>query len=88
MKSTEWAGWDLQTISYLALAKSGIHYNSPLPHAESFSSSDMWMALCHVLALTGTGKLGNLVHVIDFSLAVEYRDLETRVHMAYATCTS
>jgi len=31
----------------------------------------------------GTGKLGNLVHVVDFGLTKEYRDLETWVHMAY-----
>jgi casein kinase I family protein HRR25 len=33
--------------------------------------------------LMGTGKLGNLVHVVDFGLTKEYRDLETWVHMAY-----
>ncbi|RDL40263.1 CK1 protein kinase, variant [Venustampulla echinocandica] len=30
--------------------------------------------------LMGTGKLGNLVHVIDFDTAKEYRDPETGVH--------
>lgn len=33
--------------------------------------------------LLGTGKLGNVVHIIDFGLAVEYQDPETHVHMAY-----
>ena len=33
--------------------------------------------------LMGTGKLGNLVHVVDFGFAVEFRDPETRIHMAY-----
>lgn len=33
--------------------------------------------------LMGTGKLGNVVHVVDFGLAQEYRDPETQIHMAY-----
>ncbi len=33
--------------------------------------------------LMGTGKLGNLVHIIDFDLVKEYRDPETRVHEAW-----
>jgi casein kinase I family protein HRR25 len=33
--------------------------------------------------LMGTGKLGNLVHAVDFGLAKEYRDPKTLVHMAY-----
>lgn len=33
--------------------------------------------------LMGTGKRGNVVHVIDFGLAREYRDPETHIHMAY-----
>lgn len=38
--------------------------------------------------LMGTGKLGNLVHIIDFDLVKEYRDPETRVHKpCYDRCT-
>jgi casein kinase I family protein HRR25 len=33
--------------------------------------------------LMGTGKLGNLVHIIDFGLAKKYRDPETGVHKSY-----
>jgi casein kinase I family protein HRR25 len=33
--------------------------------------------------LMGTGKLGNLVHMIDFGLAKKYRDPETGVHKSY-----
>lgn len=33
--------------------------------------------------LMGTGKLGNLVHVIDFDRANEYRNPQTRVHKGY-----
>src|SRR6266536_5111183 len=33
--------------------------------------------------LMGSGKLGNLVHIIDFDLAKKYRDPETHVHAAY-----
>src|SRR5258705_12317128 len=33
--------------------------------------------------LMGTGKLGNVVHIIDFGLAEEYRDPETHIHKAY-----
>jgi casein kinase I family protein HRR25 len=31
----------------------------------------------------GTGKLGNVVHVIDFGLAQEYQQTETREHIPY-----
>ena len=31
----------------------------------------------------GTGRLGNLVYIIDFDLTKEYRDPETRVHKPY-----
>ena len=31
----------------------------------------------------GTGKLGNVVYVIDFGLAKEYRDPETYIHHEY-----
>jgi hypothetical protein len=30
----------------------------------------------------GTGKLGNVVHLIDFGLAKEYQDAETYIHTA------
>jgi casein kinase I family protein HRR25 len=33
--------------------------------------------------LMGTGKLGNVVYVVDFGLAHEYIDPETRIHIAY-----
>jgi serine/threonine protein kinase len=33
--------------------------------------------------LMGTGKLGNVVHIIDFGLAKEYQDPETSVHTVY-----
>lgn len=33
--------------------------------------------------LMGTGKLGNVVHIIDFGLAKEYRDPETHIHNDY-----
>ena len=33
--------------------------------------------------LMGTGKLGNVVHLIDFGLAKEYQDPETHIHKAY-----
>jgi serine/threonine protein kinase len=33
--------------------------------------------------LVGSGKLGNLVHIIDFDLAKTYRNPETHVHAAY-----
>jgi serine/threonine protein kinase len=33
--------------------------------------------------LMGTGKLGNLVYIIDFDLTKKYRDLETNVYIAY-----
>jgi casein kinase I family protein HRR25 len=32
--------------------------------------------------LMGTGKSGNLVHIIDFDLAKKFRDPETGLHMA------
>lgn len=31
----------------------------------------------------GTGKLGNVVYIVDFGLAKEYRDPETHIHKAY-----
>jgi serine/threonine protein kinase len=33
--------------------------------------------------LMGTGKLGNVVHIIDFGLAKEYRDPKTYIHNKY-----
>ena len=33
--------------------------------------------------LMGIGKLGNVVHVVDFGLAQEYKDPETQIHIAY-----
>ncbi|KAL3420388.1 casein kinase i [Phlyctema vagabunda] len=36
----------------------------------------------------GSGKQGNLVYMIDFDLAIEYRDAESMVHIAYRdNCT-
>jgi hypothetical protein len=31
----------------------------------------------------GTGKLGNVAHIIDFGLAKEYRGPETHIYKAY-----
>jgi serine/threonine protein kinase len=33
--------------------------------------------------LMGTGRLGNVVHIIDFGLTKEYRDPETHIHKEY-----
>ncbi len=33
--------------------------------------------------LMGTGKLGNVVHVVDFGLARSYMNSETQIHVAY-----
>jgi serine/threonine protein kinase len=46
-------------------------------HTKSFVCRDIKNLLM------GTGKLGNVLHMIDFGLAKEYRDLETHVHKTY-----
>lgn len=33
--------------------------------------------------LMGVGKLGNVVHIVDFGLAHKYRDPKERIHMPY-----
>lgn len=33
--------------------------------------------------LMGTGRLGNLVYIVDFGLSREYRDLKTKKHRPY-----
>jgi casein kinase I homolog HRR25 len=48
-------------------------------HAKSFVHRDIKPENF----LMGTGKLGNVVHLIDFGLAKEYQDPETHIHTAY-----
>ena len=48
-------------------------------HAKSFVHRDIKPQNF----LLGTGKLGNVVHIIDFGLAKEYQDPETHIHVAY-----
>jgi casein kinase I homolog HRR25 len=48
-------------------------------HAKSFVHRDIKPENF----LMGTGKLGNVVHIIDFGLAREYRDPETHIYKKY-----
>ena len=68
--------FSLKTV--LLLANQLIHRVEYL-HSKSFLHRDIKPDNF----LMGTGKLGNLVHIIDFDHVKEYRDPETHIHMPY-----